>query len=36
MNIYNNTPLTPEILETLLSNGYSLERTDCERHQNIN
>ena len=34
MNIYNNTPLTPEILETLLSDWYSLERTDCERYQN--
>ena len=36
MNIYNNVSLTPEILETLLKKGYSLEKTHCERHINKN
>jgi hypothetical protein len=34
MNVYNNIPLTPEILETVLADGYTLQRTDCERHVN--
>lgn len=34
MNIYNNSPITPEILEDLINKWYSLEKTDCERHVN--
>lgn len=34
MNSYNNTSLTPEILETLLSDWHVLEQTNCERHIN--
>lgn len=36
MNIYNNVALSPEILETLLVSGFSLEKTHCERHINKN
>lgn len=34
MNMYNNIPLTPQMLETVLADGYTLQRTDCERHVN--
>lgn len=36
MNMHNNIPLTPEMLETVLADGYVLEKTDCERHVNKN
>lgn len=36
MNTYNNSSLTPEILETLLFDWHMLEKTDCERHINTN
>jgi hypothetical protein len=34
MNLHNNIPLTPQILETVLADGYTLQKTDCERHVN--
>lgn len=34
MNLHNDMPLTPEILETVLADGYTLQKTDCERHVN--
>jgi hypothetical protein len=37
MNIFDNTLITPDILETLIiKNKYSLQATDCERHINKN
>ena len=34
MNVYNNSHITPKILEDLINKWYSLEKTDCERHVN--